>query len=439
VAVRIPQAAGAGVDLGAVLRAGDRIAVAQGAAEPLGLVLDLQAQADELPPIELFSGLSLSGLFTLELARAVRMRSYGAMGALAKVFRAGLLDVVPCHYSDLPRLVQPGEPLEPDVVFAQVAPVDGGYSLGLGMDYVADCIEHARCVVAEINDQLPIPRGALRIPASRLDVAVEISRPLIEMTSPPSTTTDEAIGRNVAALIPNESTIQLGFGSTVNAIGRQLCDRRGLRVHSALVGDWLLDLSEGGALASKPDEYGSVVVTGAALGAAALYEFVGRSELVEFRRIGEVQRPDVLMRRRGLRAVNSAIEVDLAGQTNVEIAGGRRIAALGGHTDFLRGAQAAEDGLGIVALPATAAESSRSRIVSRLDSGWISTPQSCVDVVVTEHGAATIRGTSLGERSAALTAIAAPEFRADLSAPPSPFDAGGSTVTAPLSTAKDLR
>jgi acetyl-CoA hydrolase len=219
----------------------------------------------------------------------------------------------------------------------------------------------------------------------------------------------------VAELIPSGATIQLGFGGTANAIGRQLRERRDLRVHSALVGDWLLALDTAGALARAPDEHGPAVITGAALGSAALYDFVARSELVEFRRIGDVQRPEVLVRRRGLRAVNSAIEVDLAGQTNAETAGGRRIAALGGHTDFLRGAQAAADGLGIVALPATAADGSRSRIVPQLDAGWTSTQQSCVDVVVTEHGQATIRGSTLAGRAADLTAIAAPRFRDGLS------------------------
>jgi acetyl-CoA hydrolase len=222
-----------------------------------------------------------------------------------------------------------------------------------------------------------------------------------------------AIAAGVAAQVPDGATLQLGFGATVNAMGRLILERRDLRIHSALVGDWLLDLDAAGALAAT-DGGRPVVVTGAAMGSRELYDFVARDPRIELRRIEGIQAPQELASIDGLVAINSALQVDLVGQVNVETIGSRRVSALGGHSDFLRGAQSSQGGRSIVALPSTASRGRLSRIVEHLDGGWVSTPQASVDVVVTEHGAATLRGRDLIARRDALVAIADPSHRVAL-------------------------
>jgi acyl-CoA hydrolase len=189
-----------------------------------------------------------------------------------------------------------------------------------------------------------------------------------------------------------------------------LSERRDLRVHSALVGDWLLDLARAGALSDEP---GSVVIGGAA-GSAELYDYLTSSGAV-FKPIPELSPPDVLAGVDRLVAMNSALQVDLTGQVNAEVAGSRYLGGIGGQADFLRGAQLSPGGRSIVMLPATAVRGTMSRIVRHLDQGVVTTPRSGVDHVITEFGVADLRGKSLNERAEALIAIAAPEYRRALS------------------------
>jgi acetyl-CoA hydrolase len=405
------------LDIASLIRPGDLILVEQGVAEPVGLVAAVREQADDLPECRVFVGFSLSGLFDVDLARRIQIVSYGAMGSLAAVEKAGLLDVVPCNYSDLPDLVREG-PLRPDVVLIQVTPPDsdGFCSMGVGMDAAMEAVSAARTVIAEVNDQLPRVRGEALIPWSRIDASVDVSRPLISVPTGDPTGVDEGIAQGVTELVPDGAVLQLGFGSTVTAIGRLLRERRNLRIHSALVGDWLLDLADAGALASVDDSDRPVVRTGAVMGSQALYDFVSSDPRVEFSRIEDIQSPGSLASVKGLIAINGAVQVDLRGQINVEVVGERRISALGGHTDFLRGGQRSAGGTSVVVLPSTAGRRRVSRIVPTLDQAWVSTQQSMVDHVVTEHGRATLRGTTLSQRRSALAAIADPAARTDLTA-----------------------
>ncbi|MEP7740169.1 acetyl-CoA hydrolase/transferase C-terminal domain-containing protein [Nocardioides sp. 31GB23] len=410
----MPEVTASPLDLASVIREGDRVMVSQGVCEPLGLVQALREQAANLPAVELFIGFSLSGLVDVDLARQVSVVSYGAMAGLGAVDAAGLLDVVPCNYSDLPGLIREGS-LAADVLLLQVTPPDelGNCTTGISMDFTVDALAGARVIVAEINDQLPRHPGAAVVPLERLTLSTPVSRPVLSMPHGDPTELDLAIAAGVASLVPDGATLQLGFGSTVNAIGQLLTSRRGLRVHSALVGDWLLDLERAGALA-PPDGQRPVIVTGAAMGSAELYRFVAEDPRVELRQIEGIQRPEVLATLDGLVAINSAIQVDVAGQVNVELIGARRVSALGGHTDFMRGAQASAGGRSIIALPSTAGRKRVSRIVKTLDSSWVSTQQSMVDHVVTEHGVADLRGVGLGRRRKALAAVADPERRSFL-------------------------
>ncbi|HVW42140.1 MAG TPA: acetyl-CoA hydrolase/transferase C-terminal domain-containing protein [Amycolatopsis sp.] len=388
------------------LRPGDLVVVEQGVGEPAALVERLVAESDALTGIEIFFGLSYTGLATESLARKVRLSSFGAMAALAPLAPAGLLEIVPCHYADVSRMlrVRGGDAL---VVLIQVSPADadGYHSLGVAVDYSCDLLDQARVVIAEVNDRMPVT-SAPKVHGSRFAATVHTSRPVHTVPTPSAGDLHRRIAETAAELVPSGAALQLGIGAVPSVVGGLLADRRDLRVHSALVGDWLLELARAGALSDEP---GSVVVGGAA-GSRELYEYLASSG-AEFRPVAELSPPGVLAGVDRLVAMNSALQVDLTGQVNAEVAGTRYLGGIGGQLDFLRGAQLSRDGRSIVMLPATAVRGTKSRIVRELDQGTVTTPRSCVDFIITEYGCADLRGKALTERAEALIAIAAPEHR----------------------------
>ncbi|QTV80479.1 acetyl-CoA hydrolase/transferase family protein [Microbacterium sp. NIBRBAC000506063] len=357
--------------------------------------------------MQVFAGISYSGEFTPRIAEATRLSSFGAMGEIAQLAAAGLVDVLPVHYVDVAGQlrVRGGAGL---VLMIQVAPADtdGLHSLGLAVDYTAELLDVARLVIAEVNDQLPTVGGP-SVHRSRIDVAVPISRKVREVASGAVDDVHRAIADNVVQLVPERPVLQLGIGGVPSAVATLLAGKRsGLRVHTGLVGDWLLDLDRQGAL----DPNAPIVVGGAA-GSAVLYDFLASDPRVETRTIATLTRPDVTASIDRLVALNSAVQVDLTGQVNAELAGPRYVGGVGGQIDFLRGAQLSAGGVSIIALPATASGGRRSRIVRDLDGGVVTTPRSGVDFIVTEFGIADLRGQGLAARSEAISAIAAPEFR----------------------------
>jgi len=210
-------------------------------------------------------------------------------------------------------------------------------------------------------------------------------------------------------LVPDGATVQLGVGSLMDAVAKELRSRRGLRVRSGLVGDWLLDLHRAGSLDPRPGS----VVTGMALGSEKLYRFLDGCDFVEFAPIAE----QIDLSDGGacspFISINSSVEVDLIGQLNSEVAGGRYVGAVGGQSDFFRATHATDGGLAIVALASTT-PSGESRIVSNLGDSTVTSGKSDVDLVVTEWGVADILAASMRERVERMTEAADPRHRAAL-------------------------
>jgi acyl-CoA hydrolase len=394
------------LDLGRWLRPGDGVVAGQACAEPTVLVDALLEQAPSIGRLRAFFGLTWRDCIADAACAALEVTSYGALGRLGRV--SGLR-VLPCHFSALPALFAAGA-LPGDVAFVQVAPPDtqGRCSLGVGVDYIGDALEHARVVIAEVNDHCPRTAGHW-IAWDRIDAAVHTSRPLLEAPPVAPGETERRIAEHVAALVRDGDTIQLGVGALPEAIMRALGGHRDLGVHSGMISDGVLDLIEAGVVtnARKPADR-NLTVTGAALCSARLFEALGRREEIVFRPVSSTHAPATLANVGRLCAINSAVEIDLSGQANAEAADGRLLGAVGGQVDFLRGA-AACGGTPVLALPAK-------RIVRRL-SGPVSTARSDVDWVVTEHGARSLRGLTDAERAAALLDLAGPESAARLACP----------------------
>lgn len=402
------------IDLARHLRAGDRIVFGQGCGEPTALVEALIAQGSAIGGLSAFIASSFSGLFTSETASSFALSSMGAIGRLRAMTKANALQVIPCHVGQIGPLIEQGV-IGCDVAMIQVSPADadGNHSLGLISDHVLAAVTKARVVIAEVNPQVPFTFGE-SIPASRIDVAVAVDRPPVEVAQAPIGPVDEAIARHCAEFIGDGAVIQTGVGAVPDAILRLLHDRKDLGAHSGMFGDGLVDLAEAGVLTNARKEIDrGVSINGALLGTRRLYDFAHRNPALRMMRSEYTHGAGVMAQLSRLVTINSAIEVDLTGQVNAEQSGDSYLGGTGGQVDFVRAGVRSPGGHSIIALSSTAKGGALSKIVPAL-SGPVTTGRSEVDIIVTEFGAAQLRGQTLAERARRLAAIAHPDFREEL-------------------------
>lgn len=397
------------------LRKGNRIIVGQACGEPVKLVEALIAQVREIGGVSVFTGSSFSGLFTPEAANEIELCSMGALGSLKNVARAGKLSIIPIHMSQIGMAIETGT-LACDVAMIQVSPADehGYHSCGLTGDHVSAAVRKARLVIAEVNEAVPFTHGEV-IHASEIDVAIPVDYVPVEFMTTRGSEVEVKIANYCASFIGDGAVLQIGIGALPNAVLRQLSDRRDLGLHSGLMSDGCIDLVEAGIMtnARKEIDVGKSVAS-SLVGSQRLYRFAHRNKGIRICADRYTHSAEVLARLSRLVTVNSALEVDLSGQVNAEVAGGAYIGAAGGQVDFIRAGARSPGGRGIVALPSTAKHGSISRIVSRLG-GPVTTSRADADVIVTEYGTAELQGRSLKERARRLIAIAHPAFREHLS------------------------
>ncbi len=397
------------------LRPGDHIVMGQACGEPTSLLDVLIAQGRDIGNLSAFIATSFSGLFTPEATDSFAMSSMGAIGALRSLTKAHKLNVIPIHVSQVAPMITAGV-MPCDVAFIQVSPADanGNHSCGLISDYVQAAVAKARVVIAEVNDQVPFTNGET-IPAANIHCAVHVSRAPVEVQPAQISALDEAIAKYAAAYIVDGSVIQTGVGAVPDAILRLLHDRKDLGVHSGMLGDGLVELVEAGVVtnARKRIDTG-VSINGALIGTKRLYQWANQNPLMRMCATSYTHDAAVLAQLDRLVTINSALEVDLTGQVNAEQSGSSYMGGTGGQVDFVRAGARSLGGHSIIALPATAKGGALSRITVNL-SGPVTTARTDVDVIVTEFGAAELKGQNLAERTRRLIAIAHPDFQEELS------------------------
>jgi len=402
------------LDLSQYLKPGDRIVFGQACGEPTTLVEALVDQGAAIGNLSAFIATSFSGLFTPETSGSFRLSSMGAIGALRTMTKAGKLDVVPVHVSQVGPLIAAGI-MPCDVAMIQVSPADaqGNHSCGLISDYVRAAVDKARVVIAEVNEAVPFTHGEM-IPASAIDVAVKASRAPVEVAPARIGEADEAIARHCAAYIGDGSVIQTGVGAVPDAILRLLHDRKDLGVHSGMLGDGLVDLFEAGVITNARKEIDrGVTINGALIGTRRLYDFADGNPAIRMTPTSYTHDAAVLGRLSRLVTINSALEVDLTGQVNAEQSGAAYMGGTGGQVDFVRAGARSPGGAALMVLGSTAKGGTISKIVPKL-AGPVTTARTEVDVIVTEFGAAELKGQTLAERTKRLIAIAHPDYREEL-------------------------
>ena len=398
------------------IRPGDTLWWGQATAEPLTLTRALVEHRHALAQggrLRVFVGIAASDTLRPEQADVIDFFGYAAGGAHRALAQADVLDILPSHYSHLPGLIRDGV-LPVDVVLLQVSPPDeeGRYSLGLAQEYLPAALEHARVVIGEVNPAIPWTHGSVHLQATDFALLIDAEHPPLEQGRAAPGPVEQAIARHVAALIEDGATLQLGIGNLPEAVLAALHGHRDLGLHSGAVGDGIAALAEAGVLTNAKKSLDTGVgIGGILMGSEKVRRWAHRNQALQLRGTDYTHNPEVLASSHQLAAINAAIEVDLTGQINAEVAAGVYVGAVGGAVDFLRGAARSRGGLPSVALPATA--KGASHIVARL-SGPVSTPRSDAGLIVTEHGVADLRGQPLSRRVRRLIDIAAPAHREDL-------------------------
>ncbi|HJN03693.1 MAG TPA: acetyl-CoA hydrolase/transferase C-terminal domain-containing protein [Alphaproteobacteria bacterium] len=365
-----------------------------------------------------FIGVLIPGVNRVDYAGLhdeARLRAFFLTPDIAKSYADGKVEFLPVHYSAVTKFLQ--NEVEIDLALIQVAPAaQGRHSVGIAADFIPAVLDNAKAIVAHVNPEMPAMADGPTIETARLDYIVEEAAALIEYDLGRLYEPLLDLGRNVASLIGDGDTIEIGLGKIQAAVLGPLTDRKDLRLHAGMICDPLTGLLASGAFA-KRSKARPPVTTGVAVGSRGFYDFVSQSSDITFRPVTHTHDAGVLSEIENLVAINSSIEIDLLGQANAEMIGGRQVSSAGGLVDFMRGAHRSRGGRAVLALISATSDGKTSRIVPNFATGTaVSCARADIDFVVTEHGIADLRGTGVRARAEALIQIAAPAFRAELEA-----------------------
>jgi acyl-CoA hydrolase len=401
------------------IRSGDQLYLQCAAATPSVLLDALVARAPELRDVSVVH-LHCEGPgphLAPEMAPHFRHRALFIGPNARAAINEGRADYVPVFLSDVPRLFESGM-LPLDHVFVNATPPDehGFCSLGTSVEAMHAAIRAARTVIVQFNRAVPRTLGESFIHVDDIDLAIDCEVPPYEHANGAIGEVERLIGGYVAELVPDGSTLQLGIGAIPAAVGLALHGKKDLGVHTEMFTDTIVDLVEAGVVnGSRKERNRGKIVAAFMLGTRRLYAFAHDNPMVEMRPVDFTNDTHVIRSFNRMRAINSAIEIDLTGQIVADSIGHRMYSGVGGQMDFVRGASLASEGEAIIALPATATGGARSRIVPTLQDGaGVVTTRAHARTVVTEHGIAQLWGRSLRERAKALIAIADPAFRDEL-------------------------
>jgi itaconate CoA-transferase len=323
-----------------------------------------------------------------------------------------VVSYVPNNFHQATRLLT--EEIGIDTFVCTVSPMDshGYFTFGTGNDYSTKVARSAKRLIVEVNENMPRVNGAgAELHVSEVDAIVENHVPLLELPSRRATAEDEAISRIVADLVPDGACLQMGVGALPNLVCAALRDRNDLGIHTEALNPGLVDLVRAGVVTNrrKAIDRGKTVFT-FAMGQKAMYDFLNDNPAIASAPVDYVNDPRIIAQNDNVVSINATIQIDLTGACNSEHMLGHQYSASGGQLDFVRGAYASKGGKSIIAARSTAAGGKVSRIVARLD-GPVTTPRIDTHYIVTEFGAANLKGLSSTERAHALIALAHPDFR----------------------------
>lgn len=401
------------------IQSGDRVFLTGNCSVPqqvLGALCDYAPSA--LNDVEIVQVLTIgdSAYVKPGMEQHLRVNSLFISHNVRTAVNEGRADFTPVFLSEIPGLFRTELPI--DVALVQISPPDehGFCSFGVEVGVTKTAAEVARIVIAEVNPRMPRTLGDSFIHISKIHHIVDVDYPLPEVVQGEPSPVQEAIGKHIAGLIEDGSTLQTGIGGIPDAVLKFLDDKKHLGIHTELFADGVIDLVNRGIIDNEAKTlHPGKMIAGFVLGTQALYDFIHDNPIVELHPTEYVNDPFRIAQNDKMISINSALEVDLTGQVVADSIGPRFYSGVGGQVDFVRGAARSKGGKPIIALPSTTKNDTISKIVWQIQPGaGVTTSRNDVHYVATEFGIAYLRGRTIRERATALIAIAHPNFREDL-------------------------
>ncbi|MCF8241595.1 MAG: 4-hydroxybutyrate CoA-transferase [Melioribacteraceae bacterium] len=408
-----------------VIKSGDKVVVQPGCAAPLELIKPMVDRKEELYGVDIYHILVVGDLpYTKPgMEKHFRHKAFFIGGNTRKAVNEGRAEFIPIFLSEVTLLFKKGI-IVPDVSLIHVSPPDehGFCSYGIDVGNIKTPAEKSRVVVAQVNKQMPRGLGNSFIHVNKIDYIVEVDEPLMELpqvdpnADKSTLKVYDKIGRNVAEMIPDGATLQMGIGAIPDSVLNYLKDRNDLGVHTEMFSDGIIELVEEGIInGEKKTLHQGKIIAGFCLGTRRSYDFLDNNPIIEFHPQEYVNDPFIISKNDKMIAINSAIEIDLTGQVCSDSIGTRFYSGIGGQVDFIRGASHSEGGKPIIALPSATKDEKISRIVPTLKPGaGVVTSRGDVHYVVTEYGTVNLFGKTVQERARELIKISHPKFRDEL-------------------------
>lgn len=400
------------------VKSGDHVFIHSVAAAPQELIRALVRKAGDLKKVQIFH-LHTEGQAEYskkEYAENFVVNALFIGHNVREAVQDGRANFIPVFLSEIPALFRK-KIIPIDIALVTVSPPDrhGYCSLGVSVDTSLAAIEAATTVIAQVNKYMPRTHGDGLIHISKINHEVDFDEPIAETPAHTLTTEEMAIGQNIAALIEDGATLQMGIGAIPNAVLASLTTHKDLGIHTEMFSDGVVPLVEKGVITGKfKKHFNGKIVSSFVMGSRKLYDFVDDNPLVNMMDSAFVNDTHIIRKNPKVVAINSALEIDLTGQVCADSIGSKLYSGVGGQMDFMRGASLSEGGKPVIAL-ASVTEKGQSKIVPFLKQGaGVVTTRSHVHYIVTEHGVANLYGKDLKKRAFELIKIAHPSHREEL-------------------------
>lgn len=398
-----------------LIKSGDRVLVQGASATPQTLLKAMTKRAPELRNVEVVH-IHTEGFIDYagpDYADSFRTSCFFMGANIRKYVQLGSAQYNPVFLSDIPGLFRDGT-LPLDVVLINVSPPDkhGYCSLGVSVDVIVAGLEKGKTIIAQINPRMPRTMGDGIVHIDRFDACVNVDEPLHELITSEPTKVETRIGKYIAELIEDGSTLQMGIGGIPNAVLSCLDNHKNLGIHTEMFSEGILPLIETGVVnGSKKTVLPHKIVASFAMGSRKLYDFMDDNPEVIMMDVSFVNDTAVIRRNPKVIAINSAIEVDVTGQICADSIGTTMYSGVGGQMDFMRGAALSKGGKAICAITSVT-NKGVSKIVPTLKEGaGVVTTRAHAQYVVTEFGVAELKGRNLAQRAKALIDVAHPDAR----------------------------
>lgn len=403
-----------------LIKSGDHVFIQGSTSIPEVLVEAMARRGNELRNVRLYQGFAVAKgpapYCREECADAFYPDPCFISNSVREWIDKGNGSTTPCFLGEVPRLFREGIcPVDVCLLNCSLPDKNGYVSYGVSADLAYSAAESAKIVIAQINRRMPFSFGDPVIHLSQLAAAVEVDDPLVEVPTPEPTPAEIALGNNVAALIPDGATLQIGVGGIPNAIIRALAGHKHLGVHTEAMTDGLLPLMESGAIDNSMKRVmPGKSVASLALGSRRLYEFMDYNPDIIFKDVAWTNDPFRIAQNPKVMSINSCLEIDLTGQICSDSIGTHMFSGVGGQVDFVYGSSRSEGGKSFLTMLSTTRKGmSKIKLVLTPGAGVVTT-RYMAHYIATEHGCVCLRGKDLAERARLLISIADPSAREEL-------------------------